>query len=174
VERDGLWAAVRPVAYTELEDPSSLYRGWRFPSPFRGLYSRGSTPLALYLVVENRGRRTLTFNAGTSFALFWRGEPLLPVEYDDLYQNLGGVPDREDRLIPLRAMLFGSYQSLRPGRAARGLLLFRRPDPWKLKAAPAHLVARRIFSGSKEITFTVPLSLEVEELPLQSAQGGLP
>ncbi|MEK6775696.1 MAG: hypothetical protein AABY87_02290 [bacterium] len=167
-EKQGIWGAVRPVGYQDLTDPSSLNREWDFRNPFDGIYDQAGMPVAFYLLIENRSGSAITFNPSSSFSVAYAHEPLLQIEYDDLYQELYGSHKREAALENIRKMLFRSYQTLNPGDQVRGLLLFRRPEQKKIKSGEISFHIHRIYAGSREMELAIPFVLQMEKIEAPS------
>ncbi len=167
-ENEGIWGAVRPVSHGEMKDLSSLSGEWDFQNPFWELYDEYQMPIIFYLLIENRSSSAISFNPTASLSLFYGGEPLFPIEYEDLYQDLYNVRGGGAKLERIRRMLFRSYQTIMPNEHVRGLLLFRRPDAWRIKSKDILFRIRRLYVGGREIDFLIPFKMEVEKVKIPS------
>lgn len=168
-EKEGIWGAVQTVPYEALAQPSTLNREWTFANPFDLLYDSHNMPIVFNLLIENRSDTAITFNPSAGFSLIFKGAPLFPIGYDDLYQDLYGSRDGEARLEKIRKMLFRSYMTLNPGERTRGVLLFRRPDPARIKDTEILLQLHDIYSGKKTMEFIIPFRIEMEKMKIPAS-----
>ncbi len=167
-EGEGIWGAVRPVSYQEFSDLSALNGEWDFQNPFEELYDEYQMPIVFYLLIENRSGSAISFNPTASLSLLYGDEPLFPIEYDDLYRDLYNVRGGGAKLQQMKKMLFRSYQTIMPKEYTKGLLLFRRPDAWRIKSKDIFFRISRIYVGGSEIDFLIPFQMEVEKVKIPS------
>jgi hypothetical protein len=167
-EGEGIWGAVRSLSYQEFSDLSALNGEWSFQNPFEELYHEHKMPIVFYLLIENRSGSTISFSPTASLSLLYGNEPLFPIEYDDLYQDLYSVRGGGEKLQQMKKMLFRSYQTIMPKEYARGILLFRRPDAWRIKSKDIFFRISRIYVGGSEIDFLIPFQMEVEKIKVPS------
>ncbi|MDX1763457.1 MAG: hypothetical protein R3231_03980 [bacterium] len=160
----GIWGAILPLDFNQLGNPADLDKAWDFPNPLAGLYEPYHEPILFYLIMENRSGLPLTFNTSASFALTFEGLPLFPIEYDNLYQDLYQRSDGGPRIENIKRLLFKNRGTLLPGEHARGLLLFRRPDPGKREAKPLIFRIKRLHLGKDEVNFILPFRLTMEKI----------
>lgn len=163
-EDRGIWGAILPLDFNQLDDPAALDKAWNFANPLAGIYEPYHEPILFYLIMENRSDLPVSFNTSASFSLTFEGLPLFAIEYDNLYQELYQRSDGGPRIQNTKKLLFTSQPTLLPGEHARGLILFRRPDPGKREAKPLIFRMKRLHVGKDEVNFLVPFRLTMEKI----------
>ena len=163
-EDQGIWGAILPLDFNQLENPAALDKQWDFPNPLADLYEPHREPIVFYLIMENRSNLPVSFNTSASFSLTFEGLPLFPIEYDNLYQDLYQRSDGGPRIQNIKKLLFKSQPTLLSGEHARGLLLFRRPAPGKRQAKPLIFRIKRLHVGKDEVNFILPFRLTMEKI----------
>lgn len=113
------------IRYADEEGLDRFYRR-RYQlekNPLRGMLEQFTF---FYIKVQNRSRRQVAFDPLQVHLVDQKGQRLLPVDYTELYRQIGSLEGATEVERALRGSLLSSYVVVTPNQEKEGLLLFRR------------------------------------------------
>lgn len=129
----------------------SLYKGGKYKNPFP------PSLMVFLLSVENKGKKTATFNPGLAWIYPGKGMPSAAKDYTSLYTDLDltNAEDIDERMEAFRESSFDGSESIAPGATVKKLLVFSRG---KEKFYKAGLRLENIYSGKEcdSVNFVFP------------------